>query len=106
MRIGDWSSDVCSSDLTPQPRILRRHHADEQRLMTLRIVDTRVGQLARGAGLAGNDITLNGGTRGAAAGLDDRLQHAPQLTRRMRSEERRVGTEGVSTCRSRWSQYP
>src|SRR3546814_19526582 len=24
----------------------------------------------------------------------------------MRSEERRVGKEGVSKCRSRWSQYP
>src|SRR3546814_10226699 len=54
---------LVDDDQTHQPRILRRHHADEQRLMTLRIVDTRVGQLARGAGLAGNDITLNGGTR-------------------------------------------
>src|SRR3546814_19725981 len=28
-----------------------------------------------------------------------------QLANRMRSEERRVGKEGVSTCRSRWSPY-
>src|SRR3546814_10625954 len=32
------------------------------------------------------------------------LQHA-QAAGRVRSEERRVGKEGVSTCRSRWSPY-
>src|SRR3546814_20254295 len=48
----------------------------------------------------------------AAAGLDlVDLEHddaalpvaAPHHHRRNRSEERRVGTERVSTCRSRWS---
>src|SRR3546814_17014690 len=32
------------------------------------------------------------------AGIEEKLE--------MRSEERRVGKEGVSTCRSRWSPYP
>src|SRR3546814_15382680 len=33
------------------------------------------------------------------------LELAGKLTRRNRSEERRVGKECVSTCRSRWSPY-
>src|SRR3546814_7856388 len=64
MRISDWSSDVCSSDLE------------------------------RRCGLRGADQG-----RSAAAG-DDRLQ-----PRQFGSEERRVGKECVSTCRSRWSPY-
>src|SRR3546814_15277146 len=31
---------------------------------------------------------------------------APDCALFMRSEDRRVGNEGVSTCRSRWSSYP
>src|SRR3546814_7685848 len=84
MRISDWSSDVCSSDLRIAPRVvalvlrrgLRRRYAqrDAQRV---------AGELV--------DI----GRRGAIA-----------VARRIgRSEERRVGKECVSTCRSRWSPY-
>src|SRR3546814_10719001 len=62
MRISDWSSDVCSSDLA------------------------------------------------RASGSDDRLFGFEQGRRLPdfdlgRSEERRVGKECVSTCRSRWSPY-
>src|SRR3546814_14857338 len=32
--------------------------------------------------------------------------YRPTSERRERSEERRVGKECVSTCRSRWSAYP
>src|SRR3546814_9164976 len=62
MRISDWSSDVCSSDL---------------------------------AAARGRD--RDGGTG----------PERPTLVRRTapRSEERRVGKECVSTCRSRWSPY-
>src|SRR3546814_2646362 len=38
-----------------------------------------------------------------AAAIDGRAHHHP--ARRARSEERRVGKESVSTCRSRWSPY-
>src|SRR3546814_16799555 len=34
-----------------------------------------------------------------------RVQARSGLTPENRSEERRVGKEGVRTCRSRWSQY-
>src|SRR3546814_1321326 len=77
MRISDWSSDVCSSDL------VLAACADRQRL-----VQPDLG-LGRDTGAALG--------RGA---LDIRAQ-----CRQLRSEERRVGKECVSTCRSRWSPY-
>src|SRR3546814_3945195 len=60
MRISDWSSDVCSSDLI-----------------------------------------------GGDAGFEAAGRHRRRSWRRGsgRSEERRVGKECVSTCRSRWSPY-
>src|SRR3546814_9172323 len=67
MRISDWSSDVCSSDLLGKPG-------------------------AQGADRAALSGTL---WRGGGGGAD--IAH--------RSEERRVGKECVSTCRSRWSPY-
>src|SRR3546814_16390805 len=87
MRISDWSSDVCSSDLaTPdelhvaaRPGRLRRFAVDRQRHL-------------RGGERDDDLVVVMLGT--------GRL-----LERRIRSEERRVGKECVSTCRSRWSQY-
>src|SRR3546814_11354446 len=83
MRISDWSSDVCSSDLCRAPaslaspalalrchsRFPRHHQSGDQPKPYLVLL--------------------------ADAG------HGP----RPRSEERRVGKECVSTCRSRWSPY-
>src|SRR3546814_1599582 len=84
MRISDWSSDVCSSDLLgaaePGHRGRRADH------------DVAVGRLdvdARGAEL-----------EQCALGRRDQFRRLTQ-----RSEERRVGKECVSTCRSRWSPY-
>src|SRR3546814_16821877 len=68
MRISDWSSDVCSSDLITLARV----------------------SAGPPAGKATTTVV------GAAA-----LAAVP--TRPSRSEERRVGKECVSTCRSRWS---
>src|SRR3546814_4965784 len=64
MRISDWSSDVCSSDL----EAMHQEHL---------------------------------------AGLLRQTGNGPLQSRnqRIRSEERRVGKECVSTCRSRWSPY-
>src|SRR3546814_15776009 len=105
MRISDWSSDVCSSDL---------HH--------------RLQQFAEGIGLglgqhdvlvAGVDSQLDAEIVGGApdiadlapplrtGGVAERLldvggQAVPVC---LRSEERRVGKACVSKCRSRWSPY-
>src|SRR3546814_1874986 len=77
MRISDWSSDVCSSDLAAHAGIKDRLHATTAK--------GAVAAMARGLAhdLAADGITVNC----------------------LRSEERRVGKECVSTCRSRWSPY-
>src|SRR3546814_3333750 len=78
MRISDWSSDVCSSDLA--------------RLPGHRQPDLPVHEPASGW------IHLEGDVRDVA--LPRHQRHTE-----LRSEERRVGKECVSTCRSRWSPY-
>src|SRR3546814_14894767 len=85
MRISDWSSDVCSSDLDRTARAAGRQAAAvEQDERTAR---PQVAQAQRvGAGAAVGDE--------AAIKVVD-----------LRSEERRGGQECVSTCSSRWSQY-
>src|SRR3546814_16330003 len=108
MRISDWSSDVCSSDLLAER--------------------FKVTVLAKGALNEGSTAWAQGGiaavlepgdtfeshiedTMIAAAGLNDRrivefvVEAAPRAIQR-RSEEPRVGKECVSTCRSRWWPYP
>src|SRR3546814_8561395 len=86
MRISDWSSDVCSSDLFTlmsgrvSPYFFNAGHFDSG------------ATLAALAGCYADAID--------AAGLDFDLLFGPA-----RSEERRVGKECVRTCRYRWSQY-
>src|SRR3546814_2962891 len=87
MRISDWSSDVCSSDL--QVLIpLAAHLAPEE--SRGRVVGGIMGGLLLGILLA----------RPISSVVADHFGW-----RAMRSEERRVGKECVSTCRSRWSPY-
>src|SRR3546814_1647492 len=81
MRISDWSSDVCSSDLGS-------------------------------TGGGGSGGPGNGGGKGKPLGIDTGDSPADwgraigkDAAGRDRSEERRVGKECVSTCRSRWSPY-
>src|SRR3546814_16842251 len=91
MRISDWSSDVCSSDL------LR----DRRR----KVAQARAPAVA--AGKSEVEIIKPGCEAGAQRlppGAAFVVGHASQpLAFEVRSEERRVGQEGVSTCRSRWS---
>src|SRR3546814_972133 len=78
MRISDWSSDVCSSDL----RIVSREYYDQGLPLSIMALE--------GQGMLKDRVY----------GITQTLFHAPY-----RSEERRVGKECVSTCRSRWSPY-
>src|SRR3546814_4128372 len=95
MRISDWSSDVCSSDLA------------SARAM-------RAARLAIGARIQLDRNFAFGGTFGVHdLGSFDFSPRGVLLRRRskklrtvnigFRSDERRVGKECVSTCRSRWS---
>src|SRR3546814_12132723 len=97
MRISDWSSDVCSSDLADdildeiqleqRVEVLRHDHGRARRHRHVRPAPYRGLHRLREA--VGIDY-INSALVGAELG---------------RSEERRVGKECVSTCRSRWSPY-
>src|SRR3546814_14216146 len=94
MRISDWSSDVCSSDLFLELARQRLRRILVERLAA--IDDDLVG--ARSS----RDV----GFLFARHPRDDaRAERLAQLDRgdADRSEERRGGKEGVSTCRTRWS---
>src|SRR5256885_2687858 len=84
---GDWSSDVCSSDLK---LLLRLAELDDLPVGDLERLQERVLGYLVGAGLDHRQPFLRA--------------HDDQIERRglgLRSEERRVGKE----CRSRWSPY-
>src|SRR3546814_17872528 len=96
MRISDWSSDVCSSDLdiecVPHQRhAIRGIESLQKNMPPIRLAiaiavpqqNDAVGRGRISTGFAHQEIHDNAG----------------------RSEERRVGKECVSTCRSRWSPY-
>src|SRR3546814_15926073 len=99
MRISDWSSDVCSSDLTVRVMIDNL----QERIYTFEIVTYD------------NDGNKSVPSIGNGESYGDNYQNSrlPRLVMSAlyfedtdtleRSEERRVGKEGVSTCRSRWS---
>src|SRR3546814_19985911 len=80
MRISDWSSDVCSSDLIDQRRLRGRG-------------DARGGHAIAGAAEH---------HAGAESGLGETLHESRPMV--FRTDERRVGKECVITCRSR--RYP
>src|SRR3546814_3332819 len=90
MRISDWSSDVCSSDLArhakvgmprrrkPRKAEVGEHHQHEAQQHRAFHADARIKPAAD----------------------EDAHQIGPEAHS---SEARRVGKECVSTCRSRWS---
>src|SRR3546814_19481959 len=96
MRISDWSSDVCSSDLDLVDVLGVEHERD--RVQAGELLEQRRLALHHRQRGARADVTETE-HRGAVADADD------QAVGPGRSEERRVGKECVSTCRSRWSQY-
>src|SRR3546814_19006769 len=101
MRISDWSSDVCSSDLSDEFFASRYQQVSHYFFdPTGEILVPEPAFVPRGGHLASALV------RGLLQGTDPRLRDVAEsfIPEGMsRSEERRVGKEGVSTCRSRWS---
>src|SRR3546814_11090082 len=100
MRISDWSSDVCSSDL--------RFREGEEAVIR---VTNRLKEIAS---IHWHGILLPPGMDGVPGVSFAGIAPGETFTYRFpllqsgtywRSEERRVGKECVSTCRSRWSPY-
>src|SRR3546814_14540846 len=104
MRISDWSSDVCSSDLAAQALVWYRKAADAGHAGA----QYTLGQMYyEGIGVEANDATARRWFSAAAAqGHREAQYNLGVMAYVGRSEERRVGKECVSTCRSRWSPYP
>src|SRR3546814_15811871 len=119
MRISDWSSDVCSSDLNSavfctltnnsgrrvadpaNPRIRNLHGH------ILKFSEEGDSPLATSFSweifLSAGDPSLAAGGSNLVGDIDGDTFSSPDGLRIDRSEERRVGKECVSTCRSRWS---
>src|SRR3546814_9233379 len=95
MRISDWSSDVCSSDLGPKVAADDVHDGRAHAVIIflaghfLYLLTAEIG---------GHDNDGIAKIHSAAMAVCEAAV--------IRSEERRVGKECVSTCRSRWSPYP
>src|SRR3546814_2751193 len=81
MRISDWSSDVCSSDLGAAWKKTSREGRD--------YISVKL-----------DDPSFPAPVYATLSETDTVGEYAL-----IRSEERRVGKECVSTCRSRWSPY-
>src|SRR3546814_13740046 len=108
MRISDWSSDVCSSDLPRivggqraegygRPGVGQRDHplrqfkdGDLVRIAEIDRADHRGGRLHQPDQSLNEVVDIAKGSRLRAVAVDS-------------SVESRVGKECVSTCRSRWS---
>src|SRR3546814_2721214 len=96
MRISDWSSDVCSSDLAGV-----KIDADAAKLLAERTE----GNLLAAAQDVEKLKLLFAGERIDVESLGQAVADSARFEAFDRSDERRVGKECVSTCRSRWSPY-
>src|SRR3546814_11514579 len=101
MRISDWSSGVCSSDLLAITDDGNVYWNDQ--LVTPNVLES---QLAVEAQKTPQPAVNNRGDKTTKYSMiNDVVNVAQAQGMRKRSAERRVGKEGVSTCRSRWSPY-
>src|SRR3546814_16602843 len=99
MRISDWSSDVCSSDLEEMKLIIAILYrlAPNDRLKGNEYRSWLKVEICEDGRIEPEEfIEINR--------MYPRLFY-PAFRLQQRSEERRVGKECVSTCRSRWSPY-
>src|SRR3546814_17076678 len=96
MRISDWSSDVCSSDLIGLVVLCAYGWGGTS--------EFPFGGTVHKV-LASTEIAYLLVRPGGGAGEAQPYRRVLVPLDGSRSEARRVGTECVSTCRSRWSPY-
>src|SRR3546814_12196037 len=99
MRISDWSSDVCSSDLCAPSGRIQEKSLDILYKMVIGIYEA----IRRASGCQEGEILMS--FERALCGLGATVSLAALLASATRSDERRGGKECVSTCRSRGSPY-
>src|SRR3546814_11110449 len=111
MRISDWSSDVCSSDLgdvkplavTSQER--SNLMPDIPPISDSGVTDMEINSWVALFAPAGTPDQIVDKLNEETNKILEKPEIQKRLTELGRSEERRVGKECVSTCRSRWSRY-
>src|SRR3546814_13493793 len=106
MHISDWSSDVCSSDLlelaVADPDALAAKVRNAGALFLGRYTPEAIGDYLAGP----NHVLPTARSARFSSGLSvlDFMKRSSLISCAARSEERRVGKEWASTCRSRWAQ--
>src|SRR3546814_17322242 len=102
MRISDWSSDVCSSDLLIE---LIGAEQDAEREAIKLVTQAEAEKKAAIERAAADNASADAATYRYEVDAEGQraINEAANLRSDARSEERRVGKECVSTCRSRWS---
>src|SRR3546814_20186650 len=114
MRISDWSSDVCSSDLVENARRLAARFVGEGGEVISRLAVTAPNQVNLRVRIAevSRELTRQFGFNWdlfVDGGFQFGLQSLPPvagINSNSRSDERRVGKACVTQCRSRWYPYP
>src|SRR3546814_17009550 len=111
MRISDWSSDVCSSDLRQEVHALKRGLVGHIKIAAIPTALAMVSEITtpyrakhphvKFTILSRNSIEILSMLENLEADAGRTyLDHQP-LGKVLRSADRRVGTECVSTCKSR-----
>src|SRR3546814_16733586 len=110
MRISDWSSDVCSSDLNGQEVVLGTVFmlAGENSRIVARAAAERLEVAAKALPSGVRAVAIYDRTdlvERAIWTVEKNLLEGALLVIVVRSEERRVGKECVSTCSARWAAF-
>src|SRR3546814_13369457 len=107
MRISDWSSDVCSSDLAKEAGAVERleielgQAAGQHRLLQ----NAQRGAIASSGQMRAASQQLSYQISDVAVSFAGGIHPMVIFAQQGRSDERRVGKECVSPCRSRWCSY-
>src|SRR3546814_14842962 len=109
MRISDWSSDVCSSDLTAAKGFVHMRVILVSLIFLVTACNAAKPSTSDPAETEHQtktiQLTIQSGTQVPTFDVEVARTPEEQAKGLMRSEARRVGKECVSPCRSRWAPY-